>query len=201
MFVHCSQPLSQMYAIVFINGSQEAALGTWPGRESPADSRIFWPFVLAGAAEEGPQHEPCGPSISGGLRLISKETGANSSLHGRREAQRGLRAGAARGASEQLQGRPSRHDPNRTHSGTRDRAYCPPPGSGTSGAKNVRPRAQAPRARPAEALRAPRTHGPMSAGLAQSESRPQGAATESPPPPCLLGPPIPAGAPPRAVLG
>lgn len=66
MFVHCPRQTSQIYAIAFINSSQEATSGRWSRRESPADgdSRALG---LQWASDSG--------AVKLGLGLISGKQG------------------------------------------------------------------------------------------------------------------------------
>lgn len=97
----------------------------------------------------------------------------------------------------------SRIDRTSTQSGTRDHPYPNARCSGTSGAKNVRPTAQAPRELITEGHfrnRAPTTQ--SAPALHKASPAPRAPPTNPlPPSPARLGPPTPAFAPPRAVLG
>ncbi|XP_044097780.1 serine/arginine repetitive matrix protein 1-like isoform X2 [Neovison vison] len=85
-----------------IRGSPEAASDTWPGRESHLQTGNFWALVrwraeLTWASDEGSANL-CGPRVSGGLGLISGETG-DERLSPRPPDRSPWRAGRSRAAS------------------------------------------------------------------------------------------------------
>lgn len=95
-----------------------------------------------------------------------------------------MRAGAARGVFEELQGCPSLG--SQPHWRSLDRPIPPPPRS---------PHSRRQKRQSHGVGRDPRAHGPISAGLAQSEPRPHGTSASPSPSRGRLGPPTPRPAP------